>query len=135
MTDSWINVFPRGSRLHALFLYGDEQRRRNERYFHSGIELVNLIEASSKQVSIAMESSGRNPRRNKHSAAFEALKLEAEELRRTLLSVRAHGAVVCRDERLSTRRLRTSPCTRQSSHESCPCRHDRLTQAIVWAIL
>ncbi|GKZ00099.1 hypothetical protein MPSEU_000963300 [Mayamaea pseudoterrestris] len=60
-------------------------RKRNERFFLSGISLVNLIEASSKQVAKAIANSGRNPRRNKHSAAFEAVKLEADELRKTLL--------------------------------------------------
>jgi hypothetical protein len=69
-------------------------RKRNERFFLSGIALVNLIEASSKQVAKAIVNSGRNPRRNKHSAAFEAVKLEAEELRKTLLLVRVVSSVV-----------------------------------------
>ena len=71
---------------HALTLSLAGIRKRNERFFLSGITLVNLIEASSKQVSKAIANSGRKPR-NKHSAAFEAVKLEAEELRKTLLLV------------------------------------------------
>ena len=59
--------------------------KRNERFFLSGITLVNMVEASSKQVAKAIANSGR--RNNKHSAAFELVKQEAEELRKTLLLV------------------------------------------------
>jgi hypothetical protein len=72
----------------ALSLFVILFRKRNERFFLSGIALVNLIDASSKQVAKAIAGSGaRSARRNSHLAALEAVKLEADELRKTLLLV------------------------------------------------
>mmetsp|Transcript_989 Transcript_989/g.1627 ORF Transcript_989/g.1627 Transcript_989/m.1627 type:complete len:199 (-) Transcript_989:1255-1851(-) len=64
-------------------------RSRNDRFFMSGMLLVDLIERCSSVISAALTAAGRreNNRRNAHAAAMALVTREAAELRRTLLLV------------------------------------------------